>query len=109
MIALNDKQQRAFDRWQEAYGTVLRIGAQHQMANGGFGTATARQAAREIDQASDPELDRSMIPLVFLGLWNARRAAKAHGEICRMRGIPREVLSRRAAQILEAIGMEYTR
>lgn len=109
MIALNDKQQRAYDRWQEAYGSVLRIGAHHQMCNGGFDSATACEAAREIDRASDPELDRSMIPRVFLGMWNARRAAKAHYEICLMRGIPREVLSRRAAQLLEAVGTEYTR
>jgi hypothetical protein len=106
---LTDKQQRAYDRWQEAHGTCLRIGAHHQMACGGFTCDTAAETAREIDRASDPELDRSMVPVVFLPLWNARRAAKAHHEICVMRGVPREVMRRRAAQLLEAVGTEYTR
>lgn len=73
------------------------------------GQDSARQAAREIDQASDIDLDRSMVPQPFIALWTARRAAKAHGEICVMRGIPGKVLARRAAQIVEAIAMEYTR
>ena len=109
MSTLTDKQQRAYDRWQEAHGTCLRIGAHHQMCNGGFGTPGAAQAAREIDRASDPDLDRSMVPQVLLSLWTARRAVKAHHEICIMRGVPREVMRRRAAQLLEAIGTEYTR
>lgn len=108
MIALNDKQQRAYDRWQSAHGHVLRIAAHHTLANGGWGSETAWDAHTELTSATSPELDESMVPGPLLELYMVRKLERAAASLAVMRGVPSMVLLDRAAELADMIRGEYT-
>lgn len=105
---LNDKQQRAYDRWQSAHGHALRIAAQHALANGGFGTHTAHAAGQEIQAATSPELDEAVVPEPLLELYMVRKLERAAASLAIMRGIPSKVLLDRAVELVDMIRGEYT-
>lgn len=108
MIALNDKQQRAYDRWQSAHGHALRLTAEHATANGGLGTPTASLANEEIQAITSPELDESRVPEVFIELYMVRKLERAASALAVMRGIPSRVLLDRAVELADMIRGEYT-